>query len=152
MLIENRTGAGGAIAAEAVSRAAPDGNTLLIDSNDFVISPQLRKLSYDPLTSFEPICYLTSTPSVIIVNNASPYLKLADLLDEARAKPGELTLAAAGPLTTFHLGFEMRHGRPSRLQTGSAASPNKPTTPGRAGIAPGPNAAVIAAAGHWCER
>jgi tripartite-type tricarboxylate transporter receptor subunit TctC len=107
MLIENRTGAGGAIAAEAVSRAAPDGNTLLIESNDFVITPQLRKLSYDPLTSFEPICYLTNTPSVIIVNNASPYLTLANLLDVARAQPGELTLAATGPLTTFHLGFEM---------------------------------------------
>jgi tripartite-type tricarboxylate transporter receptor subunit TctC len=107
MLIENRTGAGGAIAAEAVSRGVPDGNTLLIDSNDFVISPQLRKLSYDPVTSFEPICYLTSTPSAIIVNNASPYLTLADLLDAARAKPGELTLAATGPLTIFHLGFEM---------------------------------------------
>src|SRR6516164_315361 len=73
VLIENRTGAGGTIAAEAVSRAAPDGNTLLIDSNTFVITSQLRKLSYDPLTSFEPICYLTSTPSVILVNNASPY-------------------------------------------------------------------------------
>jgi tripartite-type tricarboxylate transporter receptor subunit TctC len=107
VLIENRTGAGGTIAAEAVSRAAPDGNTLLIDSNTFVITSQLRKLSYDPLTSFEPICYLTSTPSVILVNNASPYLTLADLLDEARAKPGELTLAATGPQTTFHLGFEM---------------------------------------------
>jgi tripartite-type tricarboxylate transporter receptor subunit TctC len=106
MLIENRTGAGGVIAAEAVSRAAPDGNTLLIDSSNLIITPQLRKLSYDPLTSFEPICYLTSTPSVIIVNNASPYLTLADLLDVARAKPGELTLAATGPLTTFHLGFE----------------------------------------------
>ena len=107
ILIENRTGAGGVIAAEAVSRAAPDGNTLLIDSSNLVITPQLRKLNYDPVTSFEPICHLTSTPSVIIVNNASPYHTLADLLDAARAKPGELTLAGTGPLTTFHLAFEV---------------------------------------------
>src|SRR6516164_4359700 len=69
VLIENRTGGGGTIAAEAVSRAAPDGNTLLLASSDFVITPQLRKLNYDPLTSFKPICHLTSTPSVIIVNS-----------------------------------------------------------------------------------
>jgi tripartite-type tricarboxylate transporter receptor subunit TctC len=65
VLIENRTAAAGAIAAEAVSRAAPDGNTLLLTSNTFVINPQLRKLNYDPLTSFKPICHLTNTPSVI---------------------------------------------------------------------------------------
>jgi tripartite-type tricarboxylate transporter receptor subunit TctC len=107
VLIENRTGGGGTIAAEAVSRAAPDGNTLLLASSDFVITPQLRKLNYDPLTSFKPICHLTSTPSVIIVNNASPYHTLADLFDAARAKPGELTLAVTGPLSIFHLEFEV---------------------------------------------
>jgi tripartite-type tricarboxylate transporter receptor subunit TctC len=58
------------------------------------------------LTSFKPICHLTNTPSVIIVNNASPYHTLADLFDAARAKPGELTLAGQGPLSTFHLEFE----------------------------------------------
>jgi tripartite-type tricarboxylate transporter receptor subunit TctC len=114
VLIENRTGGGGTIAAEAVSRAAPDGNTLLLASSDFVITPQLRKLNYDPLTSFKPICHLTSTPSVIIVNSASPYHTLADLFDAARAKPGELTLAGTGPLSTFHLEFEVLK-RPAKV-------------------------------------
>jgi tripartite-type tricarboxylate transporter receptor subunit TctC len=107
VLIENRTGAGGVIAAEAVSRAAPDGNTLLMASPDMLIPPHLRKLSYDPLTGFEPICNLVSAPTVIVVNNASPYRTLADLVSAARAQPGDLTLASFGPATSFQIGFEM---------------------------------------------
>ncbi len=55
ILIENRTGAGGVVAADAVSRAAPDGNTLLIISPDTLIPPNLRRLSFDLLSGFEPI-------------------------------------------------------------------------------------------------
>jgi tripartite-type tricarboxylate transporter receptor subunit TctC len=104
MVIENRPGAGSIIGTEAVSHAAPDGNSLLITSPTVVINPHLRKVNYDPLTSFEPICYLANAPTVIVVNSASPYRTLADLLDAARAKPGDLTLAGAGP---FYIAFEM---------------------------------------------
>ncbi len=95
------------IGTEAVARAAPDGNTILIATNAFVLNPHLRKLNYDPLTSFEPICYLANSPLVIAVNSASPYRTLSDLFDAARAKPGDLTLASAGPATATHLAFEM---------------------------------------------
>jgi len=107
MVIENRPGAGTVIGTEAVARAAPDGNTLLTTAPYLVIAPHLRKLNYDPLTSFEPICHLVSSPGVIVVNSASPYRTLADLVEVARAKPGELTFAAAGPGTVHHVGFEM---------------------------------------------
>jgi tripartite-type tricarboxylate transporter receptor subunit TctC len=80
VLIENRPGAGGVIGAEAVSHATPDGNTVLMATADLLIRPHLRKLNYDILTSFEPICYLVSVPTVIVVNEASPYRSLADLL------------------------------------------------------------------------
>jgi tripartite-type tricarboxylate transporter receptor subunit TctC len=96
IVIENRPGGGTAIASEAVSRATPDGNTLLMISSEFVITPHLRKPNYDPLTSFEPICQLVNSPTVIVVNAESPYRALADLLDAARAKPGELTMASTG--------------------------------------------------------
>jgi len=107
MVIENRPGAATVIGTEAVARAAPDGNTLLITTNAFVVNPHLRKLDYDPLTSFESICYLASVPQVIAVNSASPYGTLADLLDAARAKPGDLTLASIGPATANQIAFEM---------------------------------------------
>jgi tripartite-type tricarboxylate transporter receptor subunit TctC len=106
-LIENRSGAGTIIATEAASHAAPDGNTVLFNANAFVINPHLRKLSYDPLTSFEPICQLVSSPQVIVVGGASTYRSLAQMLDAARAKPGELTLASVGPASTQHIAFEM---------------------------------------------
>src|SRR5215510_10884257 len=106
VLIENRPGAGTSIAYESVARAAPDANTLVINGNSLVINPHLRKVNYDPLTSFEPVCYLVSSPQVYVVNADSPYRTLNDLISAARAKPGEVTLASVGPATTQHIGFE----------------------------------------------
>ena len=106
-VIENRPGAGTVVATEAVSRAAPDGNTLLIVANSFVINPSLKKLNYDPFTSFAPVCHLVSSPLIVAVNSDSPYRSLADLINAARAKPGELTMASVAPATTQHIAFEM---------------------------------------------
>jgi tripartite-type tricarboxylate transporter receptor subunit TctC len=93
MIVENRPGAGTAIGTEAVARSAPDGNTLLLTTSAFVITPHLRKLGYDPVLSFAPICRLASSPLIVVVNSASPYRTLADLMNAARNKPGDLTLA-----------------------------------------------------------
>jgi tripartite-type tricarboxylate transporter receptor subunit TctC len=107
IVIENRAGAGTVIGTEAVSRAAPDGNTLLLTTPDMLVSQHLRNLKFDLLTSFEPICDLASVPMAIVVNSASPYLTLAELLNAARAMPGDLTLAGLGPATAQQLAFEM---------------------------------------------
>src|SRR5437868_52909 len=93
IIIESRPGAGGIIAAEAVARAPPDGNTLLINNNGMIISAILRKVNYDPQASFEPICYLVTTPQLIVVNSASPYRTLAELVDAARAKTPKETIS-----------------------------------------------------------
>jgi tripartite-type tricarboxylate transporter receptor subunit TctC len=105
MVIENRPGASGMIGTEAVSRAAPDGTTLLMTANTYLIDAQVRKASYHPVTSFEPICFLVESPAILVVNSASPYRTLADLLSAARARPGELTMASVGPGTSFQIGF-----------------------------------------------
>jgi tripartite-type tricarboxylate transporter receptor subunit TctC len=105
-VIESRPGAAGMIAADAVSRAAPDGTTLLINYPSFVIDPHVRKLNYDPLTSFEPVCDLVAAPNIIVVNSASPYRTLADLANAARARPGDLTMASIGPASNQHIAIE----------------------------------------------
>jgi tripartite-type tricarboxylate transporter receptor subunit TctC len=106
-VVEDRPGAGTVIGTEAVARSAPDGNTVLMVAPSFIINPSLRKVNYDPLRDFEPICHLAATPMVIVVNAAAPYRSLADLLDAARAKPGELTLGSGGPGASLHIGFEI---------------------------------------------
>jgi tripartite-type tricarboxylate transporter receptor subunit TctC len=106
VVVENRPGGGTLIGTEAVARAAPDGNTVLLVANSFVVNPILKKLSYDPSTSFEPVCYLAATPIILVVNGASPYRTLADLIAAARAKPGALSLAAA-PASSLQIAFEV---------------------------------------------
>ena len=74
-------------------------------ANTYLIDAQTRKASYHPVTAFEPICFLVASPAVFVVNGASPYRNLADLIDAARARPGELSMASVGPGTTFQMGF-----------------------------------------------
>jgi tripartite-type tricarboxylate transporter receptor subunit TctC len=106
VIIENRPGAGSSIALEAIARAAPDGNTVAVTGNALVINPYLRHVNYDPLTSFKPICSLVRSPQVFVVNTTSPYGTLNEFLTAARTKPGELTLASVGAMTTQHIRFE----------------------------------------------
>jgi tripartite-type tricarboxylate transporter receptor subunit TctC len=106
VVVENRPGASTVIGTEAVARAAPDGTTLLMTQPPLVINPHLRKQNYDPLASFDPICKLVTFPTIIVVNSASPYRTFNDLLNAARARPGELTMAAI-PASTPQIAFEM---------------------------------------------
>ena len=104
--IENRAGAATIIGTESVARAPADGNTLLLTAPYFLISPQLRKVNYHPLTDFAPICHLVSSPGVLAVPSASPYRTLADLIEAARARPGALTFASVGPGSPHHIALE----------------------------------------------
>ncbi len=106
IVVEPHPGAGTAIGTELVSTATPDGNTLGVISNSFVLLPQTRKVNYDPLTDFAPICNLVDFPPLIVVSSESPYHTLGDLITAARAQPGILTLASIGPATVSHLTVE----------------------------------------------
>jgi tripartite-type tricarboxylate transporter receptor subunit TctC len=106
VVVENRPGGSTAIGTELVARAAPDGRTLLIATTALLINAHLRKPSYDPLTSFEPICNLTTSPLIIAVNGSSSYRSLDDLLAAARGKKEAVTVAGVGPASTVHIAFE----------------------------------------------
>lgn len=94
LVVENRPGAGTVIGTQDAVRAAPDGNTLLITNNALLLAPHLRKLDFDPLAGLVPICSVGSTPTVVIVNSASPYRSLGELIAAARQKAGGLTFGA----------------------------------------------------------
>jgi len=105
LIVENRPGASGLIGTEFVSRQAPDGNTVLVTPPTYLIDPQIRKASYDPVHDFGPVCSLVESPAVLVVPQSSPFRSLADLLKDAREHPGQVSIAAIGPGSTFQLGL-----------------------------------------------
>lgn len=105
IVVENKAGAAGTIAADYVSKAAPDGYTLLMGhSNSNAISPfVLSNVPYNPATDFTPITYLGYVPNVLVVNAALPVKSVAELIALAKTKPGQLTYGSSGIGSTQHL-------------------------------------------------
>jgi tripartite-type tricarboxylate transporter receptor subunit TctC len=95
--IENRGGAGGNLGMEAGARAAPDGTTLTVVTQNLVVNPHLYKnLSYDPLRDFRPIALMNRFYQIVIVNPQVPVKTLPELIALAKAKPGALTAGNGG--------------------------------------------------------
>ena len=107
VVVDNRPGANSIIGNEFAARAAPDGGTMLLVANSFLITSFLRKLPYDPIASYEPVCALVDSPLVIAVGASSPFKTLDDLLNAAKAKPGVVSTAAIGPATAQRVAVEL---------------------------------------------
>lgn len=107
VIVENKPGAGGVVAAEFVMKSPADGWTVFIaDSGHYAISPALiPKLSFDPLRDFIPVSHIASTPLVFAANIALPASNLAELIALAKAKP--LNYGSSGNGSPHHLGMEM---------------------------------------------
>lgn len=107
IVIENRPGAGGMIGAASVAKAAPDGYTFLVHSSGHVVNPAVyADISYDTLGDFIGITPLATLPNVMVAAPGRGFKSLADVVDMARAKPGELSYASAGTGSATHLNAE----------------------------------------------
>jgi tripartite-type tricarboxylate transporter receptor subunit TctC len=108
VIVENRPGAGGLVASQALATSAPDGYTLIVVASGHATNPFLYpKIPYDTFKDFTPISLLASSPNILLVRADSPYKTLADLLAQARAKPGSLSYGMAGNGTSTHLAGEL---------------------------------------------
>jgi len=105
--VENRAGAGGNIGTSEAARAAPDGYTLLMGTNGTHVLNQYlyAAMSFDPEKDFEPVMLVSSFPMVVLANTSSPYVSLADLLADAKARPDTVNVAL--PSTTARLVLEL---------------------------------------------
>ena len=104
---ETRTGAGGAIASQAVATAAPDGYTLLANSSAHTILPSLSSnLPYDTLRDLTGVTILAELPLVMVISKSKGIRNVRELVAAAKAKPGSLTYASGGVGTSAHLGAE----------------------------------------------
>lgn len=108
VVVENRPGAGGMIASQALVTSAPDGYTLIMVASGHATNAFLyAKLPYDTFKDFTPVSLLASSPNVLLVRADSPYKSVADVIAAAKAKPGSLSFAHAGQGTSTHLAGEL---------------------------------------------
>ena len=107
VIVENRPGAGGQIGTAAVVKADADGYTLLVQSSSHAANPAIYKsLPYDPLKDIVDVAILGKTPYVMVAAGNGPYKSLKQLIEAAKAKPGEIPFASAGVGTSTHLAAE----------------------------------------------
>jgi tripartite-type tricarboxylate transporter receptor subunit TctC len=108
VVVENRPGAGGVIASQALATSPPDGYTLIVVASGHATNPFLYdKIPYDTFKDFSPISLLASSPNILLVRADSPFKTLADVVAAAKAKPGSLSFAHAGNGTSTHLAGEL---------------------------------------------
>jgi len=108
VVIENRPGAGGIIAEQALTQSPPDGYTLIVVATGHALNSFFYdKLPYDPFKDFTPISLIGASPNMLLVRADSPFKSVGDVIAAARAKPGQLSYGHAGNGTSPHLAGEL---------------------------------------------
>lgn len=114
VVVENRPGAGGNLAAEAVAKAPPDGNTLLMSFTSHAINASLYpSLPFDPVKDFTPLTMVSTSPSMLVAHPKLPVKNVAELIALAKAKPGQLNFAIGAMGSSLHMAgdaFKMKSG------------------------------------------
>ncbi|MBU8537234.1 Bug family tripartite tricarboxylate transporter substrate binding protein [Falsiroseomonas tokyonensis] len=108
VVVENQGGAGGAIAARAVARAAPDGTTLLLAGNAiFAILPHMTQVGFDPVRDFSTVANISESQRLLAVRPTLPVNTLAELVEYGKRNPGKLNYGSSGIGSTLHVMTEM---------------------------------------------
>ena len=114
VIVENRAGAGGNLAADLVAKAAPDGNTLLMSFTSHAINASLYpSLPFDPVKDFTALTCVATQPSVLVAHPSVPVKDVKELIEFARSRPGKLNFAIGGVGSSLHLAgdlFKMQSG------------------------------------------
>lgn len=135
VLIDNKPGAGGNIAAEMAASAPADGYTLFYNTSAIVIGPALySKVNYDTLKDFAPVVLTAAVPMVLVVNPAMPARTVKEFVDHARSRPGQLNYSSSGAGTITHLASAMMS---SQLGLQTQHVPYKGSAPGLVDLASG---------------
>jgi tripartite-type tricarboxylate transporter receptor subunit TctC len=107
VIVENRSGAGGNLAADGVAKSAPDGSNLLVSFTSHTINASLyKKLPFDPVADFTPLTMLTTSTSVLVCHPEQPYKTVAELIAYAKTRPGQLSMGLGGIGSSVHLAGE----------------------------------------------
>ena len=107
VIVENRSGAGGNLAADLVAKSAPDGSNLLVSFTSHTINASLyKKLPFDPVADFTPLTMLTTSTSVLVCHPEQPYKTVAELIAYAKTRPGQLSMGLGGIGSSVHLAGE----------------------------------------------
>src|SRR4030081_1002753 len=108
VMVENRPGAGGVVASQALVTSPPDGYTLIVVASGHATNPFLYpKIPYDTFKDFTAISLLASSPNILLVRADSPFKTMADVITAAKTRPGSLSFAHAGTGTSTHLAGEL---------------------------------------------
>ena len=107
-IIDNRPGAGSAIASDIAAKAAPDGYTLSMIGTSYAVNAALQpRLPFDPLRDFAGVVMVSAAPQVLVAHAALPVKNVAGLMELARARPGQINFASSGNGSTSHLAGEL---------------------------------------------
>ena len=107
VVVENRTGGGGAIGADFVAKAAPDGYTILFDASGIVINTALRKLPFDLVKDLTPVTLVVTAPMVLVVPPNAPYKTVAEYIQHAKSSPNKVAIASSGAGSAQHFAAEL---------------------------------------------
>jgi tripartite-type tricarboxylate transporter receptor subunit TctC len=107
VIVENKPGAGGMLGIDAGVKSAPDGYTLTLIASSYTVNPSIYKFSFDPVADITPIIQMSQGPLLVVVRPSLPVKTIKDLIEMAKAKPGQINFASSGQGSVIHMATEL---------------------------------------------